>query len=27
MALFLCSDASRFVTGQAFPLDGGKLTG
>ncbi|MCA8977214.1 MAG: glucose 1-dehydrogenase [Planctomycetes bacterium] len=25
MALFLCSDASRFVTGQAFPLDGGKL--
>ena len=27
MALFLCSDASRFVTGQAFPLDGGKLCG
>ena len=25
MALFLCTDASRFVTGQAFPLDGGKL--
>lgn len=25
MALFLCSDASGFVTGQAFPLDGGKL--
>ncbi|MBP8301416.1 MAG: glucose 1-dehydrogenase [Planctomycetes bacterium] len=27
MALFLCCDASRFVTGQALPLDGGKLTG
>jgi len=27
MALFLCSDASRFVTGQALPLDGGKLCG
>ncbi len=27
MALFLCSDASRFVTGTAFPLDGGKLCG
>ena len=25
MALFLCTDASRFVTGQAIPLDGGKL--
>ncbi|MBL8726103.1 MAG: SDR family oxidoreductase [Planctomycetes bacterium] len=24
-ALYLCSDASRFVTGQALPLDGGKL--
>ncbi|MCA8951580.1 MAG: SDR family oxidoreductase [Planctomycetes bacterium] len=27
MALFLCSEASAFVTGQAFPLDGGKLCG
>ncbi len=26
-ALFLCSDASRFLTGQALPLDGGKLCG
>ena len=26
-ALYLCSDASRFVTGQAIPLDGGKLCG
>ncbi|MCR9246992.1 MAG: SDR family oxidoreductase [bacterium] len=25
MALFLCSPASAFVTGQAFPLDGGVL--
>ena len=25
LALYLCSDASEFVTGQAFPLDGGVL--
>lgn len=25
LALYLCSDASAFVTGQAFPLDGGVL--
>ncbi len=25
LALYLCSDASRFITGQAFPIDGGYL--
>ena len=25
MALYLCSDAAQFITGQALPLDGGVL--
>jgi 2-keto-3-deoxy-L-fuconate dehydrogenase len=27
LALYLCSDESSFVTGQAYPLDGGVLVG
>jgi len=25
MALYLCSDEASFITGQAFPIDGGVL--
>jgi NAD(P)-dependent dehydrogenase (short-subunit alcohol dehydrogenase family) len=25
LALYLCCDASTFITGQAFPIDGGVL--